>query len=113
MSLKDQLESDILIFFTNIEKQLPSDKNKTLRLLIEKYIHLYTVNVLLDKEDFEKVKDYAHRFLIDSAFPKYLGNKRREVSASEAQILSVIEGTIAVLNSKECFKKLPRFDYKD
>lgn len=113
MSLKDQLESDILLFFHNIEKQLPSDQHKALKTLIEKYAHLSMTNAVLDKEDFEKVKDHAREFLVKSSFPKYLGNKKTEVSSSEANVLSIIEGTIIVLNSKECFKKLPRFDYRD
>ena len=113
MSIKEQLEADIYAFFENIEKQTAQDKRKTLLLLFDKYLHLFSTPVLLDKHDFEMIKDHARKFLIDSAFPKKVGTNRREISPSEANILSVIEGTIAVLNSKECLRKLPKFDYKD
>lgn len=113
MSINDQLEADVAAFFDNIKGQLPESQRKTLKLLIDKYAHLYSTPVLLDKHDFDMVKSHAHRFLIDSAFPKKIGSNRREVGNYEANVLSVIEGTIMVLNGKECFKRLPRFDYRD
>ncbi len=113
MSLKDQLEEDIAAFFENIEGQLPESKKKTLRNLIDKYAHLFSTPILLDKHDFDMIKDHAHKFIINSAFPKKIGTNRREVHPSEANILAVIEGTIIVLNGKECLRKLPKFDYRD
>ena len=85
---------------------------KTLRLLMDKYVHLFSTPVLLDKHDFDMIKSHAHTFFVNSAFPKQIGSTRREVSNYEATTLSIIEGTISVLNSKECFKKLPKFDYR-
>ena len=113
MSIKEQLEMDIYAFFENIEKQTQEDKRKTLRLLLDKYLHLFSTPVVLDHYDFSMIKDHAHKFLINSAFPKKIGTNRKEVSHGESNILSVIEGTIMVLNGKECFKKLPKFDYRD
>lgn len=113
MSIKDQLDSDIEDFFQNIEKQLPESKRKTLKLLLDKYAHLYSTPVLLDKHDFDMVKSHAHSFFVNSAFPKRVGSDKREIGSYEANILSIIEGTISVLNSRECFKKLPKFDYRD
>jgi hypothetical protein len=113
MSIEDQLESDIVAFFQNIEKQDSGDRKKTLRMLMDKYVHLFSTPVMLDKHDFDMIKSQAHSFFVNSAFPKKLGSNRREVSNYEATTLSVIEGTISVLNGKECFKKLPKFDYRD
>lgn len=113
MSLQDQLEADIAAFFENIEKQLPEAKKRTLKLLIDKYAHLMSTPVLLDKHDFDMIKDHAHKFFVSSGFPKKLGSNRREISGGEANILSIIEGTITVLNGKDCLKKLPKFDYRD
>lgn len=113
MSIKEQLEEDVAAFFRNIEGQLPESKKKTLMHLIDKYAHLFSAPILLTKHDFEMVKDHARRFLIDSAFPKKIGSNRQEVHPSEANILSIIEGTITVLNGKECLRKLPKFDYRD
>jgi hypothetical protein len=113
MSLKDQLESDIYTFFDNIEKQDPEDRKKTLKALLEKYAHISTVPCVLTKTDFDVVKDIAHNFFVKSAFPKQIGPNRREVHSSEGNVLAIIEGTISMLNSNDCFKRLPRFDYRD
>ena len=114
MSIKEQLESDISAFFENIEKQSEQDRKKTLRILMDKYVHLYSTPVLLDKHDFDMIKSHAHSFFVNSAFPKKVGGKyNREISGTESTALSIIEGTIMVLNGKECFKKFPKFDYRD
>lgn len=113
MNNNDRLDADIAEFFENIEKQLPEARKKTLKLLIDKYAHLMSTPVLLDKYDFEMIKDHAHHFFVNSAFPKKVGSNRREITSYEANVLALIEGTISVLNSKECFKKLPKFDYRD
>ena len=113
MSIKNDLESDILAFFEQTEKQTLEGKKKSLKMLIEKYVHLTTTDCLLDKHDFEMIKDHAHRFFINSAFPKKVGSNRREISSYEANVLSVIEGTITVLNGKDCLKKIAKFDYRD
>lgn len=113
MGITDKLEADMNEFFENIEKQTPEGKKKTLKLLIDKYAHLMSTPIMLDKHDYDMIRDQAQRFFINSAFPKYLGDKKREVSSHEANVLSVAEATISVLNSKDCFKKLPKFDYRD
>jgi hypothetical protein len=113
MSLKQDLEADILQFFEQTEKLTVGDKRKALKILMEKYIHLSTADCLLDKHDFEMIKDHAHRFYINSAFPKKVGSNRREISSYEANALAIIEGTIQVLNGKDCLKKLAKFDYRD
>lgn len=112
MSIKEQLEEDVAAFFRNIEGQLPEAQKRTLLQLIDKYAHLFSTPILLEKHDFEMIKDHARKFLIDSAFPKKVGFKGQEIHPSEANILSVIEGTIMVLNGKECFRKLPKFNYR-
>lgn len=113
MSIKDDLDAEILAFFEQSANQTPEGKCKLLKLLIEKYVHLNTTECLLDKDDFERIKDHAHKFYINSSFPKRVGSKRREISSYEANVLSIIEGTISVLTGKDCFKKLAKFDYKD
>lgn len=113
MSALDQLDSDIHAFFNEIEKMTPEGKKKSLKILIDKYAHLMSTPCILDKHDFDMIKDHAHKFFVNSAFPKKIGSNRREVSSYEANILSVIEGTISVLNSRDCLKKLAKFDYRD
>jgi urate oxidase len=112
MSVREQLDSEIYSLLKNIENQTIEDQRKTIILFMDKYIHLFSAPILLDKHDFDMVKSHAHAYIMEKAFPKYLGSKRREVSGTEANVLAIIEGTIIVLNSKECFKKLPKFDYR-
>lgn len=113
MAIEDQLDADILSFFENVEKQTLDAKAKTLKLLIDKYAHLISAPILLDKYDFEMIKEHANRFYATETFPKKLGENRREISSYEANVLSIIEGTIMVLNNNDCLKKLPKFDYRD
>jgi hypothetical protein len=112
MGTKEQLEEDVQDFLENMNKLLPDTRAKVLMTLVDKYIHLSTAPVALGKADFEMVKDHAHRFYISSSFPKFLGSAKREIDGSEANILAIIEGTITMLNSNECLKKLPKFDYR-
>lgn len=118
MSIQDQLESDISAFFRNIEGQLPEARKKTLKLLIDKYAHLYSTTVVLDKHDFDMIKDHARQFFVNSSFPKKIGSTKnpgytnKEISGGDINVLSIIEGTISVLNGKECLKRLPKFDYR-
>jgi len=113
MSHKDQLDSDIAAFFENIASQSTEDKKKTLRQLIEKYAHLSAAPCILDKNDFATVKEAAHNFWMRSAFPKKIGSNRQEICSSESNVLAIIEGTITMLNSKDCLKKIAKFDYRD
>jgi len=111
--IKEQLDADIAMFFENIEKQLPEDRKKTLMQLMEKYMHLTSTPLLLDKYDFEMIKSHAHQFYVNSAFPKKVGTKKQEITATEANVLSIVEGTIHLLTGKEAFRKKPKFDYRD
>lgn len=113
MSKSYDIDADIHAFFDQIDGQTPEGKRKTLKLLIDKYAHLMSTPCLLDKHDFDMVKSHAHTFFVNSAFPKKVGSNRREISSYEANVLSIIEGTIAVLNGKDCLKKLAKFDYRD
>lgn len=113
MSFKDQLETDVYAFFKNIASQTPEDQRKTLRQLIEKYAHLSSAECILNKDDFRSVKEHAHNFYMASAFPEKISGNRDVIEPHEANILSIIEGTIHLLNTKDCFKKTPKFDYRD
>ena len=113
MGIKDQLETDMNAFFVNIENQTAEDKKKTLAILMDKYIHLFSAPILLDKYDFDMIKDHAISFLKNNAPSKKIGSKRQEVRSGEMNILATIEATIMRLNYRECLRKLPKFDYRD
>jgi len=111
--LKEELEQDISRFFNDIEKMTDGDKKKTLLNLFDKYIHLSSVTVLFNKQDFERIKGNGIALYNDRAWPKKFNNSYLEISASEAPHMCWVEATIAYLNGKDCLKKLPKFDYKE
>ena len=113
MGLKEDLEIDIMRFFDQIENQDSNDKKKTLRLLMDKYIHLSTSNFIMDNHDLSTILSQATGLFIRKAFPTFLGDRKVKVSQSEQANLCVIEATIGHLNKNECLKKMPKFDYKE
>lgn len=113
MALKDELEVDIKRFFEQIEKQNPQDQKETLRLLMNKYIHLSTSEYKLDYYDLNSIIGDAKGRFANKTFPVFLGDRRRKVEESEQANLCVIESTIAHLNKSDCLKKMPKFDYKE
>lgn len=111
--LKDDLEQDIMRFFTEIEKMTVGDKKKTLINLFDKYLHLSTAGILFDKQDFDRIKGQATKLYLDRAWPKKFNNSYSDISTSEAPNACMIEATIGYLNGKDCLKKLPKFNYKE
>lgn len=113
MRLEEELNSDISQFFRQIESQLPENKKETLRLLIDKYCHISSVPIVFDRYDFDMISQAAHKFFLDSDLPKVVGEKKRIIQGNDLRTLSIIEGVITYLNSKDCLKKQPKFDYKE
>ena len=112
ISLFEQILQEEKKALVDIEKQLPEHQVKTIMLVFQKHFNLNQGTVLLDKSDFDIIKSVAHMEFIDKAFPKHVGSNRREISASEANVLCIIEATISYFISKDFFNKKPKFDYK-
>ena len=110
--MKENLNSDILAFFRDIEKQTESDKILTLRLLMDKYIHLSQTDLLMDKFDFNEIIGLAKKEIVNKTLPVKIGNTNSLIIETEVPNLCVIEATISHLSKKGCLKKLPKFDYK-
>lgn len=113
MNLKQNLEVDIKQFFNNIESQNSNDQTETLRLLLDKYIHLTKAEFVMDKHDLEVIIGNAKSIMIEKTLPAHLGKNKRRVQENEQQALCIIESTIGHLNKNECLKKLPKFDYRE
>lgn len=113
MKLEEELERDIQQFFQQVENQLPEGKRETLKLLIDKYCHISSTPTLFNKSDFDMIKQFAQRFFVDAHFPKMVGENRRTIEGGDLRVLAIIEGTISYLQSQDCLKKLPKFDYKE
>jgi hypothetical protein len=104
---------DIHQFFRQIEGQLADGKRETLRLLVDKYIHLTRATVLLNKGDFDDIREMATKMYLDRKWPKKFKNSNRSIVPTEATNMCIIEATIAHLNNLECLKKTPKIDYED
>lgn len=113
MSVRETLEADIIAFFKQIESQNTNDQRQTLRLLIDKYIHLTTSSMLMDKHDLEVIVSSAKTLMSQKTFPAYLGNNKRRVGEEEQATVCIIESTISHLNKNDCLKRLPKFDYRE
>ena len=113
MSVKETLESDIINFFEQIDNQNVNDQRQTLRLLLDKYIHLTKAELMMDKHDLEVIVSHAKGLMAQKTFPVHLGKNKRRVDESEQTTICIIESTISHLNKNDCLKRLPKFDYKE
>jgi len=111
-SNESEIEYDISQFFRQIDGQLPEEKKKTLKLLIDKYTHVSTSTFLMDKSDFLQITSGAIRLYVDRSFPKKVKNTLIGSQKGEAANLCLIESAIEYLESRDCLKKKAIFDYK-
>ena len=113
MSIEEDLKIDIINFFSHIENQSPNDKRETLKILMDKYIHLSKATYLMDHYDLQAIIERAKSVFSKKTFPCYLGYKSYRVYENDQSNLCVIEAVITHLNSKECLSKIPKFNYKE
>lgn len=112
-NLKEQIEVDIKRFFEQIDTQSYDDQTKTLRNLLDKYVHLSTADYLMDSHDLRTIIGSAKSLFAQKTFPMFLGEKTRKVESSDQPNLCVIEAVIGHLNKNDCLKRLPKFDYRE
>lgn len=113
MKDNQKLEYDILSFFKEIENQSESDKIVTLRMLLDKYIHITKSDYIMDKSDFNEIISNAKKLMVERQLPVRIGKIESAISESEIANLCVIESTIMSLNKRGCLKKIAKFDYKE
>jgi hypothetical protein len=111
--MKQNLEADIQNFFNQIDSQTDSDQKQTLRLLLDKYIHLTKSDMMMDKHDLESIIAMAKAVMVEKTMPVTMGKNKRRVHPDQLTTLCVIEATISHLNKTECLKRLPKFDYRE
>ena len=116
MSLKDELDVDIRNFFKQIETQSTNDKLKTLRNLIDKYIHLSTTTHLIDNIDLMNIVSNAKGIYANKPMPLYLktsSNRVSKVRQDDLSTVCLVESIVAFLNKNDCLKKMPKFNYTE
>lgn len=113
MSLQEEIERDINQFFREIQNMPGQDQKKALKNLMDKYFHLTTATILFDASDYKLIKNHAGHLYTSRSWPKKMKTGfSREVEGADAVNISIVEATILHLNSKDCLKKVPKFDYE-
>ena len=112
MSQNDDLEQDIRQSLKQMKGMLYEDKVKTLKLLMDKYIHLNNAVLLMTRFDFDQIKGGARNMFIDRSWPKQLEGDVGTIHHENATTMCLIESTIQHLNGAGCLKRSPKFNYK-
>lgn len=112
MSLKDEVEVDILAFFDKIDILGSNTRKEILRELLTKYARLSTEELLLDSQDLMKIVDDARQIFSNKTMPIFLGKLKKRVSETDQVNLCMIESTIMFLNSRDSLKRSPKFDVR-
>jgi hypothetical protein len=110
--LNTEIDADIRRFFEEIEKQSLNDKLTTLRMLLDKYIHLNTCDLMMDERDMKNIISLAKGNFATNTAPVYLGDNKYKVNPADIPNLHVIEATINYLSNNDCLKKIPKFNKK-
>ncbi|HLD91643.1 MAG TPA: hypothetical protein VI911_11650 [Patescibacteria group bacterium] len=114
--LNDNIYQDVLETLKVMENQGHSDKVQTLTLLLEKYVHKNKATHLMNNKDLTTIVDDAKTLMAHETFPKFLqtsGRLKTQLDQEKQIQLCIVEATIGHLNRLECFKRLPKFDFKD
>lgn len=113
MKESEKLNCDILNFFKEIENQSPSDRIISLRLLLDKYIHMTKCDFMMDRIDFNEIVSNAKKIMAEKTMPVKIGKSDSPIFETEMVSLCIIESTIMSLNKRGCLKKIPKFEYKE
>jgi hypothetical protein len=114
MGLNDDVHRDVIETIECLESQCHSDRITTLRLLLEKYIHKNRATHLMEYRDLHSIIENSKGILANMSLPKSLGygSLIKEVPQDNLVHLCLVESAIGHLNRIDCFKRVPKFDYK-
>jgi hypothetical protein len=110
--LEGKISQDVLEFLNLTDKMCYQDKLEMLTLLIKKYALLNKSDVMLNKKDLQDIISKAKQNFTEMPMPVHIEGSDRPVHQLDLPNLCVIEATIALLNKNDCFKKIPKFNYK-
>ena len=113
MSLKDQIEVDILGFFKDLDILGSNDRKETLRTLLSKYAQLSSSDFKMDDRTLAEIIDQAKTLMSTKTMPMFMGVNKKRIPEGEQATVCLIESTISQLNKNDCLKRLPKFEYKD
>jgi hypothetical protein len=107
-----EIDADIRRFFDDIEKQSTNDKHITLKLLLDKYIHINTCDFIMDEKDLRSIISIAKGTFSTETIPSHIGENKYKINPIDIPNLCMIEATISHLSKNDCFKKIPKFNKK-
>jgi len=108
--LKNEIEQDALTFFDKIEGLAYRDKVEMLKLILQKYALLTKSDCMLGKSDLFHISSMAKKNMAQEQAVVHLGEKCHKLNFEEIRMFHITNAVISVLNTKECFKRLPKFD---
>lgn len=108
--LEDEIEQDALVFFDKIEGLSYRDKVSMLKLILSKYALLSVSDCMLGRSDLLKISSMAKGNMAKDQATVHLGEKRTKLNFEEVRMMNITNAVISVLNGKDCFKRLPKFD---
>lgn len=114
-----KIRQDALNFINNLDKMPHRERVAKLIELLQEHADMGTKDVVLDHSDLLSIVGEANKLWVNSSTPmeisktaKDMGHNYVTLNYSEYNQLCLIKGTISVLNGKECFKKIPKFNEK-
>lgn len=113
MTVGFDILSDVNMVLKEMENQNHKDRAETLTLLLKKYMHNNSCELLIGEAELNETIMNASSILIRKSFPIFLGSKKSRVRQDDQAKLCLLESFISVLNKKNCFKRLPKFDYQE
>ena len=111
MSMELDILSDVRKALEEMEGQNHRDKIETLSLLIKKYAHFGSCELLIGEEELNETISGAISLVANRTFPVFLGFKKVKVRQEDQVKLCLLESFVSVLNKRNCLKKVPRFNY--
>lgn len=114
-----KIRQDALNFINNLDKMPHRERVAKLIELLREHADMGTKDVILDYSDLLSIVGEANKLWVNSSTPmeiskssKDLGHNYVVLNYNEYNQLCLIKSAISVLNKKECFKKIPRFNEK-
>jgi len=111
--LKDEIEQDVLTFFDKIEGLAYRDKLEMLRMVLSKYALLSKSDCMLEKADLFAISSHAKKNMAQDQSQVHLGERCHKLNFDEIRMMCITKAVVAVLNGKECFKRMPKFDIRE
>lgn len=104
----EAVEQEINLFLSKVDELKHKDRKELLMAMFAKHAILNQSDIVLDSGDFDSIIKNASTLYVSQPLPVTIS--RKVLIPQESVNLTIIEATIAFLNSKGAIKRLPSFD---